>query len=69
LRAATWPLMMRVAFASQIRWRIRAALTVGDAPYAIKLAKFSRNAFGLAATAAVLGSRYSFGARQWRCSN
>ena len=29
-----WPLSMRVAFASQIRWRIRTALAVGNVGYA-----------------------------------
>jgi len=57
---------MRVAFASQVRWRVRAALTVGDVGYALDLAKFSCRIFGPSATAAVLGSRYSFGASQWR---
>jgi hypothetical protein len=67
-RCAHWPLSMRIAFASQVRWRVRAALTVGDVAYALGLAKFSRRTFGPAATAAVLGSRFSFGATQWRRS-
>jgi hypothetical protein len=41
---------MRMAFASQIRWRVRAALTVGDVGYALDLVKFSCRAFGLSAT-------------------
>jgi glycosyltransferase involved in cell wall biosynthesis len=66
-RSRDWPLSMRVAFASQIRWRVRAALTLGDVGYALDLAKFSYRTFGLSATAAVLGSsRYSFGATQWK---
>jgi len=68
-RSTHWPLSVRVAFASQVRWRIRAALTVGDVGYALKLTKFSCRAFGPSATAAVLGSRCSFGASQWRLSN
>jgi hypothetical protein len=68
-RSTHWPLSMRVAFASQIRWRVRIALTVGDVGYALDLAKFSCRSFGPSATAAVLGSRYSFGATQWRRSN
>jgi len=68
-RSIHWPLSMRIAFASQVRWRIRAALTVGDVGYALKLTKFSCRAFGPSATAAVLGSRCSFGASQWRLSN
>jgi glycosyltransferase involved in cell wall biosynthesis len=68
LRAENWPLRVRVAFATQLRWRIRAALTTGNMRYALKLAQFSHQAFGARATAAVLGSRYSFGAREWRHS-
>jgi GT2 family glycosyltransferase len=68
-RSIHWPLSMRVAFASQIRWRIRTALTRGNVGYALALAKLSCRTFGPSATAAVLGSRYSFGAPQWRWSN
>jgi glycosyltransferase involved in cell wall biosynthesis len=68
-RLTHWPLSMRVAFASQVRWRVRTALTAGDVRYALDLAKFSSRTFGPSATAAVLGSRYSFGATQWRRSN
>ena len=60
-RSTHWPLSMRVAFASQVRWRVRTALTAGDVRYALDLAKFSCRTFGPSATAAVLGSRYSFG--------
>jgi hypothetical protein len=55
------PLLMRAAFASQIRWHVRRALTVGNVGYALDLAKFSLRA--------VLGSRYSFGATQWKHSH
>ena len=68
-RSTHWPLSMRVAFASQVRWRVRTALTAGDVRYALDLAKFSCRTFGPSATAAVLGSRYTFGATQWRRSN
>ena len=68
-RSIHWPLSMRVAFASQIRWRIRTALAVGNVRYALALAKLSCRTFGPSATAAVLGSRCSFGASQWRLSN
>jgi len=68
-RSTHWPLSMRVAFASQIRWRVRGALTVGNVGYALDLAKFSCRTFGPSATAAVLGSRCSFGATQWRNAN
>jgi len=57
-----WPLSMRVAFASQICWRVRAALTAGHVGYALDLVKFSCRVFGLSATGAVLGSRFKFGA-------
>jgi hypothetical protein len=63
-----WPLLMRVALASQVRWRIRAALRSGEARNALKLVQFSCNAFGIPATVAVLGSRYSAGANRWKRS-
>ena len=68
-RSRDWPLSVRVAFASQIRWRVRTALTLGEVGYAADLANFSCRTFGVSATAAVLGSRYSFGATQWRRAN
>ena len=68
-RSRDWPLSVRVAFASQIRWRVRTALTVGEVGYAADLVNFSCRTFGVSATAAVLGSRYTFGATQWRRAN
>jgi len=68
-RSRQWPLSMRVAFASQIRWRIRTALTAGDVRYALDLNKLSCRTFGPVATAAVLSSRCGFGATQLRRSN
>jgi hypothetical protein len=68
LRTGHWPLSMRAAFASQIRWRIRAALAIGDAHGAFNLVRLSRQAFGAAATAAVIVSRYDAGAGEWRRS-
>jgi glycosyltransferase involved in cell wall biosynthesis len=65
LRSGSWPMLMRIALASQLRWRVRAALSEADVDYAVKLVRFSREAFGMAATAAVLGSRYSAGRRHW----
>jgi GT2 family glycosyltransferase len=65
-RAEGWPLLMRIAMASQLRWRFRAALGSGNARNALKLVRFSCNAFGIPATVAMLGSRYSAGASQWR---
>jgi hypothetical protein len=65
-RSRRWPLSMRMAFASQIRWRVRAALTVGDVGYALDLVKFSCRVLGLSATGAILGSRFKFGAAEWK---
>jgi hypothetical protein len=67
-RTGHWPVSMCTAFASQVRWRIRAALAVGDAHSAFNLVQFSWQAFGTAATVAVLVSRYDGGARLWRRS-
>jgi hypothetical protein len=39
-RSRDWPLSVRVAFASQIRWRVRTALTLGEVGYAADLANF-----------------------------
>jgi glycosyltransferase involved in cell wall biosynthesis len=57
-----WPLSMRVAFATQMRWRLRQAVMAGEMRSALKLAQFARQAFGMAAAAAALGSRYNAGA-------
>jgi glycosyltransferase involved in cell wall biosynthesis len=67
-KAKKWPHLMRAAFAAHIRWRIRAALTANDVDSAFKLGQFALRTFGVPATAMVLGSRYAFGARQWRSS-
>lgn len=66
LRRLNWPLSLRVAFASQARWRVRAAIERGDARFAAALLRFSTDAFGAAATLAIMGSRYAAGASQWR---
>jgi len=66
LRRLDWPLSLRVAFASQARWRVRAAIERGDARFAAALLRFSTDAFGGAATLAIMGSRYGAGASQWR---
>ena len=66
LRRLKWPLSLRVAFASQARWRVRAAIERGDARFAAALLRFSTDAFGAAATLAIMGSRYGAGAGQWR---
>jgi hypothetical protein len=57
---------MRIAFALQIRWRVRAALTSGDVGYVFDLVKFSSRAFGPSATMAVLGSRLKLGTDEGR---
>jgi glycosyltransferase involved in cell wall biosynthesis len=66
LRRLDWPLSLRVAFASQTRWRVRAAIERGDPRLAAALFRFSADAFGAAATLAVMGSKYSAGASRWR---
>jgi glycosyltransferase involved in cell wall biosynthesis len=65
-RSIDWPLAMRIAFALQIRWRARAALTSGDMGYVFDLVKFSSRAFGPSATMAVLGSRLKLGTDEWK---
>jgi hypothetical protein len=65
-RSVDWPLAMRIAFALQIRWRVRAALTSGDVGYVFDLVKFSSRAFGPSATMAVLGSRLKLGTDEWK---
>jgi hypothetical protein len=66
LRAGRWPLSMRAAFASQIRWRLKEALFDRRLSDGVALISFSQQAFGLATTAAILGSRYSGGGAAWR---
>jgi glycosyltransferase involved in cell wall biosynthesis len=58
MRDTAWPLSMRIALATQLRWRLRQAVMAGDISSALKLARFSRQAFGIAAAGAALGSRY-----------
>jgi hypothetical protein len=58
MRGSNWPLSMRIALASQVRWRAGRAALAGDLRYALELVRFSSKAFGILATAAVLGSRY-----------
>jgi glycosyltransferase involved in cell wall biosynthesis len=64
-RGEKWPILMRIALASQLRWRVRRAVMAGEVRHACKLIQFSRAAFGMIATAAVLGSRYDAGAAAW----
>ena len=56
---------MRIALTLKSWWRVRSALLAGDLTHARKLFRFSLNAFGRAATAAVLGSGYLAGRGEW----
>jgi glycosyltransferase involved in cell wall biosynthesis len=67
--AANWPPLMRMAFASQIRWRVRAAMLQGQVHYALALGRLLRGSFGMATTLAVLGSRYDAGTKQWKVNH
>jgi glycosyltransferase involved in cell wall biosynthesis len=59
VRDTAWPRSMRIAFAAQLRWRLRQAVMAGEMKSAVKLVLFARRTFGMAASAAVLGSRYN----------
>jgi glycosyltransferase involved in cell wall biosynthesis len=48
-----WPLSIRVAFGSQLRWRIRKAIEARDIVTAARILRLSRRAFGLDATVAL----------------
>jgi glycosyltransferase involved in cell wall biosynthesis len=67
LRGQRWPILLRAAFATQIRWRVRAALKAKDLNYAAKLLRFSLRAFGVGA-GLLVGSRYGVGSREWQCA-
>jgi glycosyltransferase involved in cell wall biosynthesis len=62
MRGGRWPISMRIALATQVRWRVRLAITAGDVRSALKLVQFSRKAFGMLATVAILGFQYHAGA-------
>ncbi|MBV9738400.1 MAG: glycosyltransferase family 2 protein [Hyphomicrobiales bacterium] len=66
LHAKGWPLPLRMAFGSQLRWRVRAAAASGQVKFARDLLSFSHKAFGLAATVAIMGSKYAAGTHGWR---
>jgi hypothetical protein len=59
LRAERWPMKVRMAFASQLGWRVRLAITAGELKYANDLIRFSAKAFGLPATFVVLASHFT----------
>jgi glycosyltransferase involved in cell wall biosynthesis len=61
---ANWPLSIRVAFGSKLRWRVRRAIEARDVPAAARLLRFSRRAFGLDATVA-LGVRPADSFGRW----
>jgi glycosyltransferase involved in cell wall biosynthesis len=61
---ANWPLSIRVAFGSHLRWRVRRAIEARDVPTAVGLLRFSRRAFGLDATVA-LGVRPADSLGHW----
>jgi glycosyltransferase involved in cell wall biosynthesis len=62
MQGSSWPLSMRIALASQIRWRVGRAALDNDVRYVLELVRFSSKAFGMLATGAVLGFRYKAGA-------
>jgi hypothetical protein len=59
-----WPLSIRAAFGSQLRWRVRKAIEARDVTTAARLLRFSRRAFGLDATVA-LGVRPADSFGRW----
>jgi len=61
MRVSNWPMPIRIALVTPVRWRVRDAVMAGDVRSALKLVMFSRRAFGTPATLAVLGSRYDAG--------
>jgi glycosyltransferase involved in cell wall biosynthesis len=66
LRMRPWPFALRMAFASQIRWRLRAALTARDFSQARALAQFASDAFGPALAALSVAAKCDGGAGAWR---
>jgi hypothetical protein len=52
---APWPLSMRIALATPLRWRLRLAVMAGDMSSGLKFVRFSRQASGMVATGEVLG--------------
>lgn len=69
LRAGNWPVALRRAFASQVRWRLRAAAVARDIDHGRKLMRFAFHAFGPGAAIAAIGRRSDYGARHWRSEN
>jgi glycosyltransferase involved in cell wall biosynthesis len=65
-RAQRWPRSLRAAFASQVRWRLRAALGTGDVSHAMRLARFSYRSFGAAATAIAMVVPDRSGTQGWQ---
>jgi hypothetical protein len=63
LRAGEWPIHLRLAFASQIRWRIRKAVLDRDVSLATALFSFAARAFGVTSA---LATKNNFGVDEWR---
>ncbi len=54
LRRPGFPLALRVALGTQLRWRVRNAVREGDASQALQLMRFGIRAFGTAAVSRIL---------------
>jgi glycosyltransferase involved in cell wall biosynthesis len=66
LRGARFPMAVRIALATQLRWRARNALEAGAFGHACRLVLFASKAFGPSATFAILGSKYGPGINRWK---
>jgi glycosyltransferase involved in cell wall biosynthesis len=66
LRGGRWPFRMRMAFAANMRWRIRQALTYGNVEAARNRFTFVSEAFGGMTALAALVVRIDAAARNWR---
>jgi hypothetical protein len=65
MRGIKWPIAMRIALATQVRWRVRRAVVAADVRSALALVRFARKAFGMVAIGSVLTSRYNAGGGAW----
>jgi glycosyltransferase involved in cell wall biosynthesis len=66
LRDGKWPLRMRMAFASNMRWRVRKALTYRNAQAVRSQIAFLSEAFGGITALAALAIRLDASAQSWR---
>jgi glycosyltransferase involved in cell wall biosynthesis len=62
--SARWPISMRMALGSQLRWRIREAIKAGNITLALKLLILLRHMFGLTVMVA-LGFRHRASSPRW----